>query len=110
MIQWRWIVYNQQDADALQTLGGMVRRVDALPSDPPMWLVALPVSLEAPRPKEKRMSKHKTRDEQAGDEAVRRWRERAAKEGLIPEDEVEDTVRIVRTNIWGKVIRKEKRG
>jgi len=56
------------------------------------------------------MSKHKTRDEQAGDEAVRRWRERAAKEGLIPEDEVEDTVRIVRTNIWGKVIRKEKRG
>ena len=22
MIQWRWIVYNQQDADALQTLGG----------------------------------------------------------------------------------------
>ena len=44
MIRWRWIVYNQQDADELQALGGMVQRVNALPSDPPMWLVALPVS------------------------------------------------------------------
>jgi len=50
MIRWRWIVYNQQDADALQALGGMVQRVDALPSDPPMWLVALPVSSVAGQP------------------------------------------------------------